>query len=207
MGDYSTGALTTQTWDAFEELCLRNNGAGMGDCWCCWFHNVTAGEKREAGGGDWRAYKKRRVAEGNAHAALVFDDETAVGWCEYGPPRELPGIFHRKEVEFEGAPVPDYRLTCFFVDRRHRRDGSPGRCARADRRSRWWPCRDLPAGQCRCEGHRVVPIQRHQGDVRARRLQLRTSEGQEPLRDAQNSRLSAAPVNEDAGPFREWPAG
>ncbi|MGH3321201.1 MAG: hypothetical protein ACRDN9_13680 [Streptosporangiaceae bacterium] len=49
--------------------------------------------------------------------------EIAVGWCEYGAPEELPGIYHRKEVESAGAPLPDYRLTCFFVDRRYRRKG------------------------------------------------------------------------------------
>jgi hypothetical protein len=37
------------------------------------------------------------VDEGRAHAALVFDGEVAVGWCEYGTPEELPGIYHRKE--------------------------------------------------------------------------------------------------------------
>lgn len=74
-------------------------------------------------GNDWPGYKARLVREGGAHAALVFDGETAVGWCQYGSPEELPGITHRAEVEYEGAPVPDYRLTCFFVDRRHRRKG------------------------------------------------------------------------------------
>ena len=53
----------------------------------------------------------------------VFDGETAVGWCKYGTPEELPGISHCKEVESAGAPLPDYRLTCFFVDRRYRRKG------------------------------------------------------------------------------------
>ncbi len=123
VSDYTVRALTTDTWEAFADLCARNNGAGMGDCWCCWFHNATSAERRTNGGGDWRAYKQRLVGEGNAHAALVFDGEIAVGWCEFGPPRELPGIFHRKEVEVDGAPVPDYRLTCFFVDRRRRREG------------------------------------------------------------------------------------
>lgn len=123
VGEYTVRALTEDTWEAFADLCARNNGAGMGDCWCCWFHNATSAERRTNGGGDWRGYKKRLVGEGKAHAALVFDGETAVGWCEFGPPQELPGIFHRKEVEVDGAPVPDYRLTCFFVDRRHRREG------------------------------------------------------------------------------------
>jgi GNAT superfamily N-acetyltransferase len=64
------------------------------------------------------------VREGNAHAALVFDDDVAVGWCQYGSPAELPGINHRKEVESAGLPSPDYRLGCFFVERPHRGHGA-----------------------------------------------------------------------------------
>jgi hypothetical protein len=49
-------------------------------------------------GGDWRGHKERLVREGEAHAAVVFDGEAAVGWWQYGSPEELPGITHRKEV-------------------------------------------------------------------------------------------------------------
>jgi len=43
-----------------------------------------------------------------------------VAWCEYGTPDALPGIYHRKEFEAELDRLPDYRLRCFFVFRRHR---------------------------------------------------------------------------------------
>jgi GNAT superfamily N-acetyltransferase len=46
-----------------------------------------------------------------------------VGWAQYGPPSELPGIFHRKEVETPDSTLPDWRITCVFVDRRYRRRG------------------------------------------------------------------------------------
>jgi GNAT superfamily N-acetyltransferase len=64
------------------------------------------------------------VREGNAHAALVFDGDVAVGWCQYGSPEELPRIYHRKEYEagLSGQP-PDYRITCFFIDKDYRRKG------------------------------------------------------------------------------------
>jgi ribosomal protein S18 acetylase RimI-like enzyme len=121
VGEYTIMALTDRTWDAFADLCAKNNGAGMGGCWCRRFHTSTEAERRACGEG--RAYKQRLVGEGRAHAALVFDGQTAVGWCQYGTPEELPGIFHRKEVESAGMSLPDYRLTCFFVDRRCRREG------------------------------------------------------------------------------------
>jgi GNAT superfamily N-acetyltransferase len=67
--------------------------------------------------------KERLVNEGQAHAALVYDGDVAVGWCQYGPPEELPTIYHRKEYEAGLVALPDYRLTCFFVDKAYRGKG------------------------------------------------------------------------------------
>lgn len=74
-----------------------------------------------------RPWKERLVREGNAHAALVFDGAAAVAWCQYGSPDELPRIHHRKEYEATRTDEPpDYRITCIFVDRDHRRRGVAG---------------------------------------------------------------------------------
>ena len=62
-----------------------------------------------------------------AHAALVFDGDDAVAWCQYGSPDELPNIHHRKDYESNRTEeLPDYRLTCIFVDRDYRRKGVAG---------------------------------------------------------------------------------
>jgi hypothetical protein len=120
MGEYTVRPLGLDTWDAFAALAERHNGV-WGGCWCTWFHPACA-EKGLSPGGN-RALKERLVAEGRAHAALVFDGDVAVAWCEYGPPEELPNIYHRKEYEAHLERLPDYRLTCFFVDKRYRRRG------------------------------------------------------------------------------------
>ncbi|MEJ7704945.1 MAG: hypothetical protein WKF47_15420 [Geodermatophilaceae bacterium] len=73
-----------------------------------------------------RARKERLVNEGRAHAALVFDGDEALAWCEYGTPEELPHIYHRKEHEAGLDRLPDYRLTCFFVDKKYRSKGMAG---------------------------------------------------------------------------------
>ena len=58
-----------------------------------------------------------------AHAALVYDGSACVGWCQFGPPDELPRIKHRR-VYLEGlAAPPDWRITCFFVDKKYRGKG------------------------------------------------------------------------------------
>jgi GNAT superfamily N-acetyltransferase len=81
--------------------------------------------ENQAGEGN-RARKERLVNEGRAHAALVFDGDVAVAWCEYGTPQELPNIYHRKEYEAGLDKLPDYRLTCVFVDKNCRGKGVAG---------------------------------------------------------------------------------
>lgn len=108
--------LTPETWGEFAELVERNNGV-YGGCWCIAFH------PRELHGPDHRLSKERLVRAGEAHAALVLDEEgNAQGWCQYGPAASLD-IKHRRECEKEPPPAPDWRLTCVFTDRRHRRRG------------------------------------------------------------------------------------
>jgi hypothetical protein len=38
-----------------------------------------------------------RVDEGRADAALVYDGDEAVAWCDYGCPAELPNIYHHRK--------------------------------------------------------------------------------------------------------------
>jgi GNAT superfamily N-acetyltransferase len=115
---YSSRPLDASTWDAFAELVERNNGV-FGGCWCIGFH--PEGSQR---GLDRRAVKEDRVRTGRAHAALVLDpDGVAQGWCQFGSPEELPAIKHRREYGKDTPPAPDWRITCFFVDKAHRGQG------------------------------------------------------------------------------------
>lgn len=117
---YEIQALTPETWPAFEDLVARHNGIFSG-CWCIYFHPDCA--ERGQGYEGNRVLKKRLVEEGAAHAALVMDGDEAVGWAEYGTPTELPGIHHRAQYDKEKKTDPDWRITCIFIDRRHRRRG------------------------------------------------------------------------------------
>jgi GNAT superfamily N-acetyltransferase len=116
----SVRPLAPETWDAFADLAERHNGV-WGGCWCTWFHTFHAEKTFSAEAN--RALKERMVREGRAHAALVFDGDIAVAWCQFGSPQELPNMKHRKDYEAELDILPDYRLTCFFVDTRYRRRG------------------------------------------------------------------------------------
>jgi len=110
--------LGASTWDAFAELVERNNGI-FGGCWCLGYHP----ERGQKGSGR-RAVKEDRVRTGRAHAALVLDEDGAAqGWCQYGSPEELPGIKHKREYDKNAPPPPDWRITCFYVDKKHRGQG------------------------------------------------------------------------------------
>jgi GNAT superfamily N-acetyltransferase len=121
---YVVRPLDVETWEAFTRLVEKHHGV-WGGCWCTWFHRTPgkpSSQERSYEGN--RTFKEGLVREGNAHAALVFDGESAVGWCQYGTPAELPNIYHRRQYLAEQkAPLPHYRITCFFVDRNYRRHG------------------------------------------------------------------------------------
>jgi hypothetical protein len=123
MENFEVKPLAVDTWDAFARLVERHNGV-FGGCWCTWFHTFESEKTFTAEGN--HALKELLVKEDRAHAALVFDSDEAVAWAQYGPPAELPNIHHRKEYEKTLDKLPDYRITCIFVDKKYRRKDVTG---------------------------------------------------------------------------------
>jgi GNAT superfamily N-acetyltransferase len=117
---YVVKPLDQTTWSDFARLVEKHNGI-WGGCWCMSFHPEGVGHGRSAAQN--RAEKERRVREGQAHAALVFDGPACVGWSQFGPPHELPRIKHRHAYMEGLTALPDWRITCFFVDRDYRYKG------------------------------------------------------------------------------------
>ncbi len=109
--------LGPDTWEAFAELVRRNNGI-FGGCWCIGYH-PECGQPV-----DHEQTKRDRVMGDAAHAALVVDDAGLVqAWAQYGSPEELAGIKHKRAYDKEPPPRPDWRLTCVYVDPKHRGQG------------------------------------------------------------------------------------
>jgi GNAT superfamily N-acetyltransferase len=116
----TTLALSPATWPPYAALIEAHHGV-WGGCWCMAFH--PEGLSRQHSPADRRALKEARVRDGTAHAALVFDGPACVGWCQFGPTATLPRIKNRKEYDRAASPLPDWRITCFFVAQSHRRQG------------------------------------------------------------------------------------
>jgi GNAT superfamily N-acetyltransferase len=117
MSDFTIKALSASTWPDFATLVERHNGV-WGGCWCLAFH----AEGKE-GGAHRREAKEQRVRQGTAHAALVYDGSSCVGWCQFGAPAELPRIKHLRLYNEGATTPPDWRITCFFVDKAYRGQG------------------------------------------------------------------------------------
>ena len=117
---YTTRPLDGETWDDFARLVEANNGV-WGGCWCMGFHpegvgkGSTAAQNREA--------KHAHVGARTVHQILVYRGEECVGWCQYGPPAELPNIKNRGTYEKGLSRAPDWRIGCIFTGKGHRREG------------------------------------------------------------------------------------
>jgi GNAT superfamily N-acetyltransferase len=120
MVEFTVKPLDETTWDAFAALVERNNGV-FGGCWCIGFHRE--GAERKTPPALNRRRKLERVREGKAHAALVFDGDDCVGWCQFGAPAEVPRIKNRAAYEKGQSIPPDWRIACNFVGKGHRRRG------------------------------------------------------------------------------------
>ena len=174
---YTIKALDRSTWPAFAALVEANNGI-FGGCWCMGFHpddTTTAALNRER--------KLERVRAGTAHAALVFEGDDCIGWCQFGRPDELPRIKNRAAYEQGRTTPPDWRIACCYVGKGHRRQGVAAAAlagaldliARSGRRVRRGLSRGRRHGACR------LPLQRRAVDLREARVCPRPQDRQAPL--------------------------
>ncbi len=115
---FSVLKLGSPTWPDFVRVVEKHTGV-WGGCWCTAFHLKRSEEKEWAG--KHKALKEKLVRENRSHSALVYEGRDIVGWCQFGPPLELPSRMSGYG-KLDVAP-PDWRVTCFFVDRDHRREG------------------------------------------------------------------------------------
>ena len=140
--EYTTKELSERTWPDFVRLFTQGNG--WDHCACVHFHRPCALPKskrlpsRVKRGARNRKEKKELVKKGRAHGILVYADGEPVGWCQYGPKEELPRIDNSRKyralqqyVAMKDGTKKLWRITCFVVDRRHRRKGVASAALRA----------------------------------------------------------------------------
>jgi GNAT superfamily N-acetyltransferase len=120
VSSYVTRPLSPGTWDGFARLVEANNGV-WGGCWCMGFHPEGVGKGHTVSGN--RLAKQAHVRNGTVHQILVYDGDECVGWCQYGPPAELPNINNPKAYAKGLGEMPGWRIGCIFTGSGHRRSG------------------------------------------------------------------------------------
>ena len=114
---YTIKALDESTWPAFAALVEATTASSEGaGAWA--FIPTTGASRRSTASGSSHA-----CGQGTAHAALVFDGDDCVGWCQFGAPDEVPRIKSRAAYEKSLTTSPDWRIACCFVGKGHRRQG------------------------------------------------------------------------------------
>lgn len=132
---YSTKELTRETLQDFERLFETHPAPGAYSCWCMYNHRprpLPESKKldsRMESAARNRRKKRELVESGCSHGILVYAKGEPVGWCQYGPKDELPRIDNirsYRRLVTEGGMNKVWRITCFVVDKKHRKRGLAG---------------------------------------------------------------------------------
>lgn len=121
---FTVRELSPQTLPDFERLALK-----QGSCWCMYYQRpkpALRGSTTEKHRAINKRDKAKLVRAGRSHAILVYEGQTPIGWCQYGPRQELPRIDAGRNYRKLGPPFVQgklWRITCFFVDRTYRGKG------------------------------------------------------------------------------------
>jgi ribosomal protein S18 acetylase RimI-like enzyme len=116
---FTTKELSKQTWPDFERFFSRN---GRTYCACMLYQrgghlNAQNFPSRD----EWRTQslrdKHRLVDKGKAHGILVYAGDESVGWCQFGPVKELP-LVRKSRTSARLLPRKadsQWRITCFVT--------------------------------------------------------------------------------------------
>src|SRR5215510_443075 len=125
---YATKELTPATWADFERLFAP--GRGWSFCACMLYQrgchlDAKRFPDRASSLAQNQAEKRALVDAGRAHGILVYDDSEPIGWCQFGPPDELP-LPGATRLDRRIPPLSAgvrWRITCFVTVVRRRQRG------------------------------------------------------------------------------------
>jgi ribosomal protein S18 acetylase RimI-like enzyme len=111
--------VTPERWGDLADL-AGERGFTSG-CWCMWWR-VTSKEFDERHGAGLRRDLQRLVDAGRAPGLLAYVDGVPAGWVAVAPRDEYPRLDRSPKLRrLDDRPV--WSITCFSIDRRHRRRG------------------------------------------------------------------------------------
>jgi GNAT superfamily N-acetyltransferase len=111
--------LTPDRWGDLESL-FGERGACAG-CWCMYWRLTRAQFNLGKGERNKRAIKAI-VEAGETPGILAYDNGEPVAWCSVAP-RESFSALDRSRILKPVDDQPVWSVACFFVDKKHRRQG------------------------------------------------------------------------------------
>ena len=119
----------------FQDVAFADHPEWGCDCFCCFFHVLSAQEWRDRTAEQNRAIARQMILDGAMQAMLAYDGSGPVAWCHYDRQSNLPGlnVFYPQVI---GEQDGDASIVCFTVAQACRRRGVAGRLLDA-------VCRDL----------------------------------------------------------------
>jgi GNAT superfamily N-acetyltransferase len=111
--------VTPERWD--DLVYLAGERGFTSGCWCMWWR-VTSKEFDERHGAGLRRDLHRLVDVGPEPGLLAYVDGVPAGWVAVAPRDEYPRLDRSPKLRrLDDRPV--WSITCFTIDRRHRRRG------------------------------------------------------------------------------------
>jgi GNAT superfamily N-acetyltransferase len=111
--------VTPDRWD--DLVALAGQRGFTSGCWCMWWR-VTSKEFQERHGAGLRQGLHDLVAKGPEPGLLAYVDGEPAGWVALAPREEYPRLERSPKLRrVDDQPV--WSITCFTIDRRHRRQG------------------------------------------------------------------------------------
>jgi GNAT superfamily N-acetyltransferase len=110
---------TPDRWDDVQRL-AGERGFSSG-CWCMWWR-CSSQEYSERHGEGLRGDMEALVCGGTEPGLLAYAGDDPVGWVALAPRAEYPRLNRSRKLK----PVDDqpvWAITCFYIDRHHRRRG------------------------------------------------------------------------------------
>ncbi|MFN8412437.1 MAG: GNAT family N-acetyltransferase [Anaerolineales bacterium] len=119
--DLSFHPLTQKLWRDFE-LLFGAHGA-CGGCWC--MHWKLRGKAFSENTGDNARQMQKSIVDAKVIPGLLaYSEGYPIGWIAIEPRSQYPKLAHSRTLK----PVDDqevWSITCFFVEKKHRRKGIP----------------------------------------------------------------------------------
>jgi GNAT superfamily N-acetyltransferase len=143
--------LATDDWPNILRL-FGEKGA-CGGCWCMWWRVPHGGKMWQEVKGQVNRDKFRRLIKaGKVYGILAFAGEEPVGWCSFGPRRELPRLESVRALKRDWKD-DTWSIVCFYINARWRGRGIARQLLEAA------TARAFALGAREIEGYPVVPKQ------------------------------------------------